>query len=294
MTSAVKLFQTELDTPNLYFEIMIGDAFKNIRKIKTGSIDFINTDPPFDVSSGSRITKRKQKIIQGKIFDWEIANYDEYMEKLFLEFWRILKPTGNLVLFYSWHKLGHFKNALEKIGFIAKNIINIVKKNPPPHIMRNNLRSSCELGFWFCKDKEIYKFNFLSQSLMRNCFVYEQTVGHKESTHPAEKPVWIYENIIKMFTNEGDLVYDGFLGSGTTLIASIKTGRSCICSEISGEYVKLAKRRTRFYFNTKPLFGEKRPKLIISGNLELLKQKKVVQEEKLKTHKNQRMLLQFT
>ena len=61
--------------------------------------------------------------------------------------------------------------------------------------------------------------------------------------HPTQKPVALFEYLIKTYTNEGDLVLDNCMGSGTTAIACINTNRNYIGFELDKEYYELAKKR---------------------------------------------------
>jgi len=61
--------------------------------------------------------------------------------------------------------------------------------------------------------------------------------------HPTQKPVALFEYLIKTYTNEGDLVLDNCIGSGTTAIACIRTKRNYIGIELSPEYCKIAEER---------------------------------------------------
>jgi site-specific DNA-methyltransferase (adenine-specific) len=58
--------------------------------------------------------------------------------------------------------------------------------------------------------------------------------------HPTQKPIPLFEYLIKTYTNEGDLVLDNCIGSGTTAIACINTNRNFIGIELQEEYYKLA------------------------------------------------------
>ena len=64
--------------------------------------------------------------------------------------------------------------------------------------------------------------------------------GNNGNIHPTQKPVALFEYLIKTYTNEGDLVLDNCMGSGTTAIACINTNRNYIGFEIDEEYYKLA------------------------------------------------------
>ena len=62
-------------------------------------------------------------------------------------------------------------------------------------------------------------------------------------THPTQKPVALFEYLIKTYTNEGDLVLDNCMGSGTTGVACINTNRNFIGIELDPEYFKIAEKR---------------------------------------------------
>jgi len=65
----------------------------------------------------------------------------------------------------------------------------------------------------------------------------------EKSFHPTQKPVALFEYLIKTYTNEGDLVLDNCIGSGTTAIACIKTNRRFIGMELEQKYVDIANKR---------------------------------------------------
>ena len=63
--------------------------------------------------------------------------------------------------------------------------------------------------------------------------------------HPTQKPVALFEYLIKTYTNEGDLVLDNCIGSGTTAIACINTNRHFIGIEKEQKYVDIANKRIK-------------------------------------------------
>lgn len=71
----------------------------------------------------------------------------------------------------------------------------------------------------------------------------------KGFTHPTQKPVALFEYLIKTYTNEGDVVLDNCMGSGTTAIAAINTGRNWIGIEQDEKYYNLAKERIEKHLN---------------------------------------------
>lgn len=65
----------------------------------------------------------------------------------------------------------------------------------------------------------------------------------KDRAHPTQKPVKLFEYMIKTYSDEGDLVFDPFSGSGTTALASKNTDRNCIVCEIDPTYYKYSLER---------------------------------------------------
>lgn len=76
-------------------------------------------------------------------------------------------------------------------------------------------------------------------------------VRDSSKVHPTQKPVALFEYLIKTYTNEGDLVLDNCIGSGTTAVAAINTGRQFIGIEREPEYVEIANKRIAEALKTK-------------------------------------------
>jgi site-specific DNA-methyltransferase (adenine-specific) len=75
-------------------------------------------------------------------------------------------------------------------------------------------------------------------------FPRPQSNFKKDKTlHPTQKPLELVKRIVKMFSNEGEIVLDPFLGSGTTMVACKELKRNCIGIEINPEYIQIAKTR---------------------------------------------------
>ena len=75
------------------------------------------------------------------------------------------------------------------------------------------------------------------------------------SLHPTQKPVALYEYLIRTYTNEGDTVLDIAGGSGTTAVAAIKTNRNCILIEKEEKYYAIAQRRIKDALQQPGLFA---------------------------------------
>jgi len=102
-----------------------------------------------------------------------------------------------------------------------------------------------------------HTWNFLSQKEMHNFFESPICMGKervKDPKHPTQKPVKLLKHIIKIASNEGDVVFDPFMGVGSTGVAAIEVNRKFIGIEISENYFKTAKNRIEdVIFNSKGL-----------------------------------------
>lgn len=80
------------------------------------------------------------------------------------------------------------------------------------------------------------------------------TRGSMQTDHPTQKPVDLIRYLVRTFSNENDLVFDGYFGSGTIAIACRKENRDCICCEIDKNYYEDAVRRYEHYIIQQDLF----------------------------------------
>jgi site-specific DNA-methyltransferase (adenine-specific) len=79
--------------------------------------------------------------------------------------------------------------------------------------------------------------------------------NQKAKEHPTQKPVALFEYLIKTYTNEGEIVLDNCIGSGTTAVASLNTGRFFIGIEKEPKYVEMARKRVEQAQAQQCLFG---------------------------------------
>jgi site-specific DNA-methyltransferase (adenine-specific) len=124
------------------------------------------------------------------------------------------------------------------------------KKNYKPimtereKIIKGKVRKSSESSPLKYNDGKIREYTKrYPQSILTFC----KEVG----LHPTQKPVALFEYLIKTYTDEGEVVLDNCIGSGTTAIACINTNRNFIGFEIEKEYVEIANNRIIEAYNKK-------------------------------------------
>lgn len=197
------------------------DCIAALKFIPDSSIDCIITDAPYGIEYFSNDYK------DGNPFK-PIANDD----KLFIpmeEFWRILKDTGSMFLFYS-QKVPLWDERV-------KNTIIWVKDSGTMGDLEGDFQNFYELIAF------IPKSNFKLKTKRYSNVWYFDKVHPDQLVHPTQKPEKLINRIIECATVENDLVLDAFLGSGTTAVCCKLMNRRFIGFELEGSYCEIANRR---------------------------------------------------
>lgn len=219
------------------------NCYDFIKTMKSNSIDLILTDPPYNISkySTGNIHFNYRKEINNNIATWDKVPLK--IEFLSHEFKRILKPTGNLFIFTSYNQIGQWHEILDPL-FTSFQFMVWHKTNPPPKIFRAGFLNSCELII--CAWNKGHTWNFSTQNEMHNfiespiCSAPERL---KDPFHPTQKPIAILKKIISIASNPNDLVFDPFMGVGSTCVASLELQRRFVGCEIDKSYFGASQKR---------------------------------------------------
>jgi site-specific DNA-methyltransferase (adenine-specific) len=232
-------------------KLILGDCLEIMPNIADKSIDMILCDLPYGTTA---------------------CKWDTIIpfEPLWEQYKRIIKDNGAIVLTasqpftsalvmsnpnmfrYEW-----IWNKVKPSGFqIAKycpmkqheNILVFSKKTPkylPIKTPRDKVRinkKNYSKGLSNPLSRFIEKDRIYKDLLPKSILIFSNAV-QKGKVHPTQKPVALFEYLIKTYTNEGDLVLDNCSGSGTTGVACKNLKRNCILIEKDEEYFKIAERR---------------------------------------------------
>lgn len=229
--------------PNWRKCILNADSRNIIKRIPDNAIDFILTDPPYNLAKHStgNINLPGRSAINNDLADWDLVDFnpEEWVE----EFIRILKPTGNLFIFTSYNQLGRWYNCLDH-RFDSSNFMIWHKTNPAPKIYKAGFLNSCEMIFT-CWNKR-HTWNFTSQDEMHNFIESPICSGPerlKNPKHPTQKPISILKRMIEMASNEDDIIFDPFMGVGSTGVAAMQLNRRFIGVELDPHYCQAGKLR---------------------------------------------------
>ena len=204
--------------------------------IADNSVDLVLTDPPYEISrSTGFLNSNGEKTIERFKMSYEFGEWDERSTNLapfVSEFYRILRPSGTMIMFYDLWKLTNLAEIMEKSKFKQLRFLEWVKTNPVPINSKiNYLTNSREIALSGVKKS---KPTFNSQY---DNGIYRYPIYHaKDRFHPTQKSLPLFEELIKKHSNKGDLVLDCFAGSATTAIAARNTSRKFIGCEMNEEF----------------------------------------------------------
>ncbi len=260
-------------------EILLGDCLELMKDIPNGSIDMILCDLPY----GTTACK------------WDtIIPFD----KLWEQYKRIIKPNGAIILTASQpftsvltcSNLDWFKYEWIWLKNQGSNFATVKHQPMKEHesvlvfangkttynpIMQPRTKSAQErlkydITEYKGDKREVFRGlkdngkNMSYNKDERNPASYqffEVVPRHKGTLHPTQKPVALFEYLIKTYTNEGELVLDNTAGSGTTAIACLNTNRQFIVMEKEQKYYDIILKRVGDFnknFEPQPLFGNER------------------------------------
>ena len=213
------------------FKLMLGDCLERMNEIPAGSIDLVLTDPPYGMSYRSNRrtgTDKFQKIANDDNLDWLPAFVDEMH--------RVMAKNTAAFVFCSWHNVDVFKRHLE-CRFTVKNLLVWVK----------NVHGSGDLTGAYAPKHEFVFFVHKGRCLLRagrrpDVLDYAKVPGGK-MVHPTEKPVDLCARLIADASDLSAVILDPFMGSGTTGVACVNTGRQFIGIERDPGYFKIAQDR---------------------------------------------------
>ena len=202
-----------------------------------GQADLILTDPPFNLS-----VKNNFHTLKGR----HGIDFGEWDNGFDLTGWipaaiERLRMGGSILVFTAWRNMGTLATALESSGCLVKEMLQWKKSNPMPRNRDRLYVTSCEFAIWATKGKG-WVFNRQRETYENTIFEYP-IVSAKQRIHTTQKPVELMQDLILIHSNPDDIVLDPFMGSGTTAIAAIRTGRRFVGFEIDDTYYTLANER---------------------------------------------------
>lgn len=221
-----------------------GDAIEALKTVPTGSVKAAVFDPPYPTISGGSNEGRKNEWDRPKGIltknDGRIFRHNDISPDVYLpEVHRVLADQAHLYLMTNF--LGLREGLLSKVhdaGFALHNLLVWRKNNATPNR-------------WYMKNVEYVVFARKGKAFSiagKGSLTAHEAFDHpldwpsvpSPRSHPTEKPVDLMETYIRNSTEEGDVVLDPFMGTGSTGVAALNLGRRFIGIELDPEYATKA------------------------------------------------------
>ena len=208
------------------------DCLITMSRMEDKSVDLILTDPPYGMSYERHIQDKKHK---------KIDNDDnlDWLPNFMCELKRVSNKNSHIYMFCSWHNIDIFKQEFSK-NFHLKNVLIWNKGGGGMGDLRTDFGGVYEMILFGTKLCDIENQRGLNGSRDTNIIN-----GRKSGNefHPTQKPTDLIEYLLRKSMKDGDIVYDPFMGSGTTAIACKSLGLDYIGSELDEDYYKIIQKR---------------------------------------------------
>ena len=212
------------------------DCLDGMRQLPDNCVDLVVTDPPYVIeTSGAGIYKQADKQYVKELNNMK----DGFSTQVLDELCRIMKKI-NIYFFCSQKQIIPLLDYFVKGKKCNWNLLTWHKTNPVPACGNKYLTDTEYILFFREKGVKIYgefktKFTYYITPLNQS--------DKKKYGHPTIKPINIVTNLIVNSSLENGIVFDPFMGSGTTAVAAKECGRNFIGYELDSDYYEICKKR---------------------------------------------------
>lgn len=259
------------------FDISIDNIYcmnclQGMTSMEDNTVDLIIADPPYNLSKGRSWTWDNSVALKGMGGNWKkvMENWDSLPLEDYWKFsfaWiseakRILKPTGSMWIFGTYHNMGIINAVLQMTETEIINEVIWFKRNAFPNLSGRRLTASHETILW-CHSggkKRQYYFDYeyskdgvfegdqikVQGKQMRTVWDISNNKSKRElefGKHPTQKPLKVLDRMIRISSKPGDIMLTPFAGAGSECLAAKEAGLHYIGFETEEEYVAIAKTR---------------------------------------------------
>ena len=241
---------------------IIGDTIEISKFLPEASVDLIIADPPYNLDKDFSGNKFKRMSYE---------EYEAYTEKWLLTVLPLLKDNGSIYICCDWQSSGPIERVLRKYMFVRNRITWQREKGRGA---KENWKNGME-DIWFATKSNKYTFNLNDVKIRKKVIApytidgkpkdWEETENGKfrdtcpsnfwddisipywsmpeNTAHPTQKPEKLIAKLILASSNEEDIIFDPFLGSGSTSVTAKKLNRHYIGIEQNPQYCAWCEKR---------------------------------------------------
>ncbi|NDG48328.1 MAG: hypothetical protein EBY30_04525 [Rhodospirillales bacterium] len=230
-----------------------GDFHQEVEKLGDASVDAVITDPPYRIS-----TDRVYRLASQADWNKNFGAWDNQPEGEFLtdirrwadSFFRVMKPGASGFIFVGEPYLNIAQALFDAAGFEIKGSFFWCRSNPGTSVTKADFMPAMDYAIQLVKPGARRTFNYPGEPEAFNWFQSPICGGHErlktpkgETLHPTQKPEAVIRHLMDLITLPGDLVLDGFMGTGTTGKVARDTGRRFVGIEQDTGFFGAAKAR---------------------------------------------------
>lgn len=236
------------------------NCLDTMKRMSDDFVDIVVTSPPYNIGK-NRLNSGKNKNYNNYIDD---LHKDDYFKKTKIWIDEMIRVSKYHV-FYNIQEITGNKGIVKFIlnnysGYLKETFI-WAKSNPQASIVKTMAGSGFEYIFCFSKDnpsKRLFSHcnfnNRISGQQVYNTIIKPSNSNKETKGHSFAFDDWLPNYFIHNFSKENNIVYDPFMGTGTTAKSAHLYNRNWIGSEISKEYVDIANKRLEPYLTQTKLF----------------------------------------
>lgn len=251
------------------------DIFQALDLLPNKFVDLVFVDPPYNLNKTFNLTSFKEM---------ESEKYEQWLDSWVAKLLRVLKPSASIYICGDWKSSGAIFNVAKKYFQIQNRITFEREKGRGA---KSNWKN-CSEDIWFCIMSDKYHFDVDAVKMKRKVIApYKDENGKpkdwedgsdgkyrithpsnvwtditipfwsmpENTDHPTQKPEKLVAKVILASSKQGDIVFDPFLGSGTTSVVAKKLGRRYVGIEIDETYAILAEKRLAMADKEKTIQG---------------------------------------
>lgn len=233
---------------------IFNDHFQNFKSYQIPKAQLIIADIPYNVGdrayasspmwyNGGDNRNGESKLAGTQFFDtdkdFHTAEFMHFCSQMLIKEPKQPGRAPAMVIFCAFEQLTPLIELGNRYGF-KNNIPLVFRKNYSPQVLKANMKivGNCEYGLLLYRNK-LPKFNNNGQMIF-NCIDYVRDT-RTPRIHPTQKSVPVLEFLIRLFTDEGDVIIDPCAGSGTTLLAAKNLRRRAYGFEIKKDFCAAAR-----------------------------------------------------
>lgn len=234
-------------------DIIFNDHFQNFKRYQIPKAQLIIADMPYNLGNNAYASnpswykdgdnKNGESELAGTEFfdtdkDFRPAEFMHFCSQMMKKEPKEKSDAPCMIVFCEYEQQFYLIELARRYGIM--NYINLVfRKNFSAQVLKANMKvvGNCEYGLLLYRDK-LPKFRNEGKMVF-NCIDWEKDID-SEKIHPTQKPVKLLKKLIKIFTDEGDVVIDPVCGSGSSIVAALEMNRKAFGFEIKKDFYKKA------------------------------------------------------